>query len=211
MMQLYFIRHGESEANILGEFSNHGWKHPLTPLGVQQAQTLAQQLADCAAGGRRVARIYSSPVMRAVQTAEILSIALQVEMELAEPLREWSVGIFEGRRDEAGWLMHRQVQEDWFEHNRPESKMPGGENLHEIRARFLPFLQALIEKHAPAGEDLALVAHGGLYRAMLPEVFKNLTRDLLARLIFPNCGYVLGEIRSDGLYCLEWCGAPVPG
>ena len=44
-MKLCFVRHGESIANLLREFSNSGIKHPLTERGVEQARTLAQKLS----------------------------------------------------------------------------------------------------------------------------------------------------------------------
>jgi broad specificity phosphatase PhoE len=43
-MKLYFVRHGESEANILREFSNRGFKHGLTERGFQQAKQLGLNL-----------------------------------------------------------------------------------------------------------------------------------------------------------------------
>ena len=52
-MRLYFVRHGESEANLLQEFSNRGLKHGLTPTGVRQATALAEALR-----GLQVAKIY---------------------------------------------------------------------------------------------------------------------------------------------------------
>ena len=70
-MKLYFVRHGESTANLLREFSNSGFKHPLTEAGVEQARLVAHSLS-----GLQVERIYSSPVMRAVQTAQILGESL---------------------------------------------------------------------------------------------------------------------------------------
>lgn len=66
-MKFYFVRHGESETNVHGIFSNRGYQHPLTKKGIQQAQELVRQLA-----GASINRIYTSPIMRAVQTAEIL-------------------------------------------------------------------------------------------------------------------------------------------
>ena len=63
-MKLYFVRHGESVANVLRVFSNHNLDHPLTTLGVEQAHALAVKLA-----GKPIQRIYTSPVKRAVQTA----------------------------------------------------------------------------------------------------------------------------------------------
>ncbi len=69
-MRLYFVRHGESEANLARQFSNRGFKHPLTPRGVTQATELAARLA-----GQGIAQIYTSPLQRAAQTAEILAEA----------------------------------------------------------------------------------------------------------------------------------------
>jgi bisphosphoglycerate-dependent phosphoglycerate mutase len=59
-MRLYLVRHGESEANVLGVFSNRGFKHPLTAHGREQAVGLAGLLA-----GKGISRIYTSPLQRA--------------------------------------------------------------------------------------------------------------------------------------------------
>jgi broad specificity phosphatase PhoE len=45
-MKLYFVRHGQSEANISRVISNRGWVHPLTEKGLQQAHDLAARLAE---------------------------------------------------------------------------------------------------------------------------------------------------------------------
>ena len=54
-MILYFVRHGESTAYLLKEFSNHGEKHPLTESGIRQAHALAASLS-----GEEFERIYTS-------------------------------------------------------------------------------------------------------------------------------------------------------
>jgi probable phosphoglycerate mutase len=110
-MRLYFIRHGESPANLLWEFSNSGFKHPLTENGIKQAYEVARSLS-----GLKADQIYSSPVMRAVQTAEIVAESLHTSIVITEALREWSVGIYEGTTDPLGWKLHSQVQDDWFNH-----------------------------------------------------------------------------------------------
>jgi broad specificity phosphatase PhoE len=45
-MRIYFVRHGESEANLLNVFSNTGVKHPLTARGLAQVEALAERLQD---------------------------------------------------------------------------------------------------------------------------------------------------------------------
>lgn len=204
-MKIYFVRHGESVANILRVFSNSGWKHPLTEKGVQQAQALASTMAS-----KNIHQIYSSPVMRAVQTAEILARALQVEMQITEALREWSVGILEDTTAQAGWDLQRQVLDDWFVHHQLERKIPEGENFLEISARFAPFVEGLIRNEQYREKNIVLLGHGGLYTVMLPEIFKNLPRESIANQPFPNTAYALGEVYPDGLYCTEWCGVSLP-
>ncbi len=205
-MKLYFVRHGESTANVLMEFSNNESTHPLTEKGITQARTLAQHLA-----AERFARIYASPVLRAVQTAQILAEELAAPLEISASLREWSVGIYEGSRDPLGWEKHRQVQEDWFIHNQPDSRMPGGESLLDIQARFDPLINSLVQDKQLANQNVLLVAHGGLYLAMLPAILENIDYPFAHRQGFPNAAVALAEKQPDGrLVCLSWCGSPPP-
>jgi broad specificity phosphatase PhoE len=206
-VKIYFVRHGESVANVLGEFSNSGYKHPLTSLGIEQARLLGESLTSF-----NISRIFTSPVLRAVQTAEILSRILNAKVEITEALREWSLGIFEGTRDESGWAMHRQVLEDWLVHRRLDSKIPGGESYLEIKERFVPFIDQLVQEGQNTDKNVVLVGHGGLYITMLPVIFKNIDYEFsIQHTHFPNTGYALGETRPDGLYCVSWCGTPIQG
>jgi 2,3-bisphosphoglycerate-dependent phosphoglycerate mutase len=203
-MKIYFIRHGESSANVQQIFSNSGNKHPLTQRGIEQAQRLASELVNCG-----ITRIFSSPILRARQTAEILAGSLQENVEITEALREWSVGILEGTSDPQGWALHRQVQEDWYFHANLDSKIPEGESFNEITRRFQPFVRGLIAGGEEADGNIALVSHGGLYLAMLPRVLTNVSIDFALEHLMPNASFILAEPGPDGLRCLEWCGVPL--
>ena len=203
-MRLYFVRHGESTANLKREFSNSGWKHPLTAKGVEQAHAAARGLS-----GLHIEQVYSSPLMRAVQTAQILAEGLDAPLHIAEELREWSVGIYEGTADPVGWELHRAVQDDWFIHQNLYARMPGGESFREIRDRFMPFIEKLVGSGGSSDRSVVLVGHGGLYLAMLPAVFKNVDVTFARQHGFPPAAYAVGETRSDGLYCTSWCGVPM--
>ena len=205
-MKLYFVRHGESTANLLREFSNSGFRHPLTEAGVEQARIVARRLS-----GLQVERILSSPVMRAVQTAQILAKVLLAPLQITEALREWSVGIYEGTTDPVGWELHRQVQELWFSHQQFDSRMPGGESFHDIRNRFVPFIEGLVSGGRDSDRNIVLVGHGGLYMAMLPLIFKNVDFAFAYHHGFPYTGYAVAEPRPEGLHCLYWCGASLDG
>lgn len=208
-MQLYFVRHGESTANTLMEFSNGDSKHPLTERGIEQAQALASSLKAV-----RFDWIYTSPVLRAAQTARILARQLEAPLEFTEALREWNVGIYEGTRDPLGWQQHRQVQEDWFIHNLPDRRLPGGESLLDIRFRFVPFIAGLVQAGRQSVEHkVLLVAHGGLYLAMLPALMDNIDYPFAHRQGFDHTVCTIAEPLPGEplqLHCLSWCGEPPP-
>lgn len=203
-MKFFFVRHGESVANILREFSNTGVKHPLTENGLEQAQRLAWQLSDV-----RFEKIYSSPVLRAMQTAQIVAVKQNIDVEITEALREWNVGIYEGTSDPKGWELHSSVQADWFFHHKPESRMPGGENLIEITNRFVPFIDALTQQYKDTDHNILCVAHGGLYIAMLPVIFRNIDHAFANEHGFAHTSPTIGNVDPDGLYCTSWCGIPI--
>jgi len=153
-----------------------------------------------------VTRIYSSPLLRAFETAGILAEALGVACEVTDALREFDCGIAEGRSDTAAWELHRQVMKQWLQDGRLDARIEQGESFYDIQCRFLPFVELLLEAPGEA-EKVILVGHGGLYQCMLPVVLANIQRGVEFR--FPNAAYVLAEARADGLFCLAWCGKPI--
>ncbi|GAA5008278.1 histidine phosphatase family protein [Actinopolymorpha pittospori] len=166
MTRLIFVRHGESEANLLHVFSNRGTKHGLTANGRGQALELARRLA-----GASVARIYTSPLLRAVQTAQILSRRLDVEVGPAEALCEYDVGAYEGSDDPAHWREYEEVLNTWTLAGEWDRRVGGGESYRDIKHRFAPFVEQVT---AMSGVTV-LVGHGGLYRCMLRVVLTNVT------------------------------------
>jgi broad specificity phosphatase PhoE len=203
-MKLFFARHGESEANILEEFSNRGWKHGLTGKGRQQAHQLAQNLT--AAG---ITKIYTSPLRRAVETAQILALALDAPLELNDALREFDCGELEGRSDPESWACHRQLIEAWLYQRQWEQRIPGGESFLDIQQRFLPFIERLSAEEGTADSIYVLVGHGGTYICMLPLALKNISFEFAAQHGLPNTAYVLAETSSQGFICKEWYGISV--
>jgi probable phosphoglycerate mutase len=200
MLRFFFVRHAQSEANVLGIFSNTGWKHPLTDLGRMQVKGLAEYLAN-----EKVTRIFSSPVMRAVQTSEILSKRLGIPVAIAKALREYDVGEFEGLPLDAGRDLKREVEAAWYYQKDYARCMPGGESFLDIRARFVPFIQELAESYQYCDETVVLVSHGGIFYAMLPEILANVTWNEMQTRKFSNTGYVVAELQPDAtLKCVDW-------
>ena len=168
-MKIVFARHGESQANLLHEISNRGLKHPLTQTGRDQAVLLAHKLKD-----RSLSYIFSSLVLRAIETTVILANQLCVEYEVTEALREYDLGELEGRSDEKTWEFWQELFDAWTMHKDWDCRAPGGENFYEVQRRFLPFINGLIEQYKDTDKNILCVAHGGLYWVMLPHVFINI-------------------------------------
>lgn len=200
-MRLYFVRHGESEANVLHEISNRGLKHGLTDRGRAQAISLAQTLKSTS-----FAELYSSPLLRAVQTAEILSHSLEIPFEITDAMREFDCGIIEGKSDPASWALHIQIREAWILRKEWNKRIEDGESFLDICNRFLPFIEELIQKHGSTQNNLLLVGHGGLFQCMLPLTFSNVESEHVMELTVGNTGLILAELTPTGLLCLDWDG-----
>lgn len=204
-MNLYFVRHGESEANLLREFSNRGHKHGLTPEGRRQAEILA--------GGFRalpIARVYTSPLLRAHETAKILGTACQVPVEPTGALGEFDCGMLESRSDTASWKLYEEIVADWLVHGRYERRFKGGESFRDMEKRFLPFLERVVQGYGDPNNHVVLVGHGGLYRCMLPLVLPNISPEYAREHPIPYAGTVIAGWQIDGLRCLDWCGHSTP-
>lgn len=200
-MRIYFTRHGESEANLLREHSNRGFKHPLTAKGREQAAALARKLENVA-----VARLFTSPIMRAVQTAEILSATFGVPYDTTDALREYDCGILEGRADEEAWALHMAVFDAWVQRKNWDRRIEGGESFIEIRDRFAPFIERLISEYEESAANIVLVGHGGLYRCMLSLVLANVDFDFVLNQPMGNTACIVAETRPEGLTLINWEG-----
>lgn len=200
-MKLYFARHGQSEANLLRVFSNRGLKHGLTEEGRAQARILAQKLQPAS-----LMRLFSSPLLRAVQTAEIVAEVLGLNYEITDALREYDCGVWEGRSDAAGWQEYERVLAAWIERGNWKARLEGGESFDDMRVRFVPFVERLVEQYGDSPAAFALIGHGGLYRCMLPLVLENVEHDFALSRSIGHTGLVVAEQRGGSLICTAWDG-----
>jgi broad specificity phosphatase PhoE len=199
-MKLYFVRHGESEANTLGIISNRGLMYGLTDTGHQQAAALAAKLKDI-----RFARLVSSPLLRAIQTAEIVSRELGVPYEVTDALREYDCGSLEGQPFPPHLDDYLHLFSDW-QAGQWDSHFEGGESLLDIQARFVPFIER-ITRECGETDNILLVSHGGTLLGALPIVLKNIDHAFAYGHHVGNTAVIIAEARPEGLACLAWCDA----
>ena len=204
-MRITFTRHGESQANLLQVISNRGLIHPLTLAGRQQAASLAERLLD-----EQVTRIYSSPLLRAIETTVVLAERLGIDYDVADALRENDLGILEGRSDPSAWQACKELFEAWCAQKRWEQSIEGAETFSQVRERFVPFIEGLICQYGDTQAHLVCVSHGGLYWTMLPLVVRNVDNAFINRQGgFDYTAMVSTELKQEGLVCTKWNGEPV--
>jgi broad specificity phosphatase PhoE len=198
-MKLYFVRHGESEANTRRVISNRESPFGLTDLGRQQANSLADKLKDIP-----ITAIFSSPVLRARETTDVLSQSLRQPYQVTEALREYDCGILEDKSDDASWELHREIYEDWTVHHNYQRQPDGGECFLDIQNRFLPFIEALTYDGLHANHHILFVGHGGLFQLMLPLILTNVDNVFVRSNGIEHTDCVIAEQQAGGLVCLQW-------
>ena len=198
-MRLYFVRHGESEANSLRVISNRGYRYGLTARGQQQAITLAQHLKHVPISG-----IFSSPLRRAVETADILSRTLGRSYHITEALCEYDCGILENTSDDDSWRLHHDIAEDWILHKHWHRKPDQGESFMDISNRFLPFMAHLTQDSIWTDSHMVLIGHGGLFRLMLPLVLTNIDQQFVHEHGIGHTTCIIAESHPEGLQCVQW-------
>jgi broad specificity phosphatase PhoE len=205
-VKLYLIRHAQSTANVHKILDTALPGPPLTELGNQQAQTLAERMA-----GRPIVAVYASYALRAQQTAAPLAAALAMDVTLVEGVHEVSVGELEGRRDQDAIETYLATVHPWTRGDLSVS-MPGGESGHEVHARLTTAVAELRAKHEPADPDgaIALVSHGGAIRLAAEWLADNVRAELADEGLIPNTGIVeLESSPGSGWRCLSWVGLPL--
>lgn len=157
---IYLVRHGETDWNKERRFQGHR-DIPLNEKGIWQAERLANWLKD-----RSFNAIYSSDLIRAVKTAEILAVPHGLEVLKRRELRERSMGNWEGKHieeiDAANPIWRTQIEDETWCHRF------GIEPVRRMHQRIVSLLGKLVEKHP--GNTLLVVSHGGLINGALYEL-----------------------------------------
>lgn len=187
--RLYLIRHGQSAGNAEGRFGGHS-ATPLSRLGKQQAELTAKALAK-----ERISAIYSSDLLRAVQTAEPLARALNLEINAAETFRERHVGVLEGLTfDEA----KKEFPEDYYALVNRELAhvITRGESYQQLLDRTTGVLHEILEKHK--GGRIAIFAHTGTICFLTLYIIGAIHPETITTpwLITSNCGINRFEFRG---------------
>lgn len=155
--RISLIRHGLTEANEKGIYIGT----TDTPLSRKGASELCAKMDEF--DYPVVHRVYSSPLKRCTETADILFPA--TEMCVVDDLRELDMGIFENKSVKE--LIDREDYQEWLKGGK-DTRPPGGESLEELTARTFKALHEIITDMMNDGlTHCAVITHAGLISNML--------------------------------------------
>lgn len=149
--QLILVRHGETIHNVNG--IAQGWQDSeLSERGRDQVARLATRLVQFEPDA-----LFSSPLPRAMSTAEAIRAVSGLEIEVLEDLKEMNYGGWEGR----SFLDVRKTEEEHYRRwiSDPECRCPGGESHNDVLARMNRAFDAVRHARRPV-----LVTHGTAIR-----------------------------------------------
>ncbi|MBN2219822.1 MAG: histidine phosphatase family protein [Kosmotogaceae bacterium] len=204
MSKIYFLRHGQSQSNVENRFANGNDGYPLTDQGRRQAEKASAFLRS-----RAIRKVYTSPIHRAVQTAEIVCSNWGLTPVVIDEIREFSVGIFEGKKI-AGQAreLYVDLKEKWAG-GEMDTRISGGESHREIIDRLWKGIEYALEEDS--GEPVLMVSHGGLLSMALPYMCDNLDLTTFYEqegVFIRNCSVTSVEARKENsrisLSLLEW-------
>ncbi|WP_298284985.1 histidine phosphatase family protein [Acidocella sp.] len=151
---LLFARHGRTDWMQEGRYQGRS-NPPLSAPGHEEARRLAESLR-----GQSLAAIYTSPLLRAYETAcHVARVHPHVPFHADERLTEIGFGEWEGRTQAEIRATTPEALRRW-KRDPGGMRFPGGETLGEARARLHEFLSALPEHGGPA----LVVTHAGIIR-----------------------------------------------
>ena len=158
MAKLYLIRHGETDYNNALRFQGQT-DIPLNQKGIEQAEKAADFFRDIP-----LQAIYTSTLIRAKTTAEIIAGVKGMEVQETDALREMSFGIWENMNSKDIQKKYAKEWKDFFA-SPANMKIPQGESMSDVQKRVYPVVQEILDRY-PEG-DVAFVAHGGIIRVLM--------------------------------------------
>jgi len=207
MTEIILVRHGETEWNVKEVFRGR-IDIELNETGIKQAELLAEYLSST-----KIQAIYSSPLKRAVKTAETIAGYHKLDVEIAPGLVDFDYGKWQGLPHQEVKDKYKELYALWVSH--PDRvKIPAGESLNDVRKRAMSVVGDVIAK---CKGTVVLVAHRVVNKVLICALlgldnshFWNIRQDTcgITTFIYENERFILTK-HNDTSYLKPTQQAPL--
>ncbi|WP_434526919.1 2,3-diphosphoglycerate-dependent phosphoglycerate mutase GpmB [Photorhabdus asymbiotica] len=194
MLQVYLVRHGESEWNAERRIQGQS-DSPLTETGEYQARLVAQRVKS-----ESITHIITSDLGRTRRTAEIIAEVCDCEIILEPRLRELNMGVLERRNIDS----LTSEEESWRKKvldGTPGGRIPEGESMDELAVRMRAALESC--RSLPNGSRPLLVSHGIALGCLVGTIL-GLPAHAERRLRLRNCSLSRVDYQSSPWLASGW-------
>lgn len=188
-MRFIFVRHGKTHFNEIN--LTQGWcDSPLSKVGIKQVENISKQLEQY-----QIDKAYTSPLGRAVQTANIILSKKEVEPIYEERFKEVNFGILEGISTELVRKLNIESP-DWLEDLDMDYRPYEGEDIHDVILKHHKAVQEIIED-CNEKDTVLIVGHGcslyGFIKSLLPQQSFKFPNNASAMIV----GYSNGNFKLE--------------
>lgn len=195
MTKIIVVRHGQTKWNI-GQIFRGRADVPLNETGRFQAKSLAKALKSW-----EIVAIYSSPLLRAKETAEAIAKEKNLKVKISDSLLDISYGDWQG-------VSHDEVAKKWpklyqlWQEKPDKVKFPKGESLNDVRKRVEDFLKKVVSEHKD--KIVAAVSHRVAIKVLLCAAL-NLDNSYFWRFIQNTASFSILDYENKifSLSCLN--------
>ena len=153
-MKIDFVRHGQTHLNKAGIANGRTMDDSLNEEGIEQAKKTLAEISN------NYTEIYSSDLLRAKQTAEILNQKLKLTIKYDKRLVERNMGSLTGKSWKEIGLEISEIDKNQEYDYRPY----GGESAEDVRKRLFSFIDEIIKNKKD--QKILVVTHGGIIRLL---------------------------------------------
>lgn len=161
-MNIYFVRHGESEGNVTRTHQHE--ETPLSSSGKSQAKNVAKRLK-----GHEIDVIYTSPYVRAKETANTISKSIGKPVKVLNDLRELpNPSELHGLHyeDPKAIKIKNKMKNNY---HKPDWKYSDEESFNDLKERSFKLLSFLIKNHKD--DNVLCICHAGIIKVNIARMF----------------------------------------
>lgn len=192
MTKIYFVRHGSIKSNKLKIYAGWG-EEELDEEGIDQARKVGRLLRD-----RNIDVIYTSPIKRAIQTAEIIATHFYgLKIIIEKGLKEMKLGPWEGLSENEIAIKYPEEFKLW--NSKPvKLKLPGRETLSTVQNRAVKAVRKILSNQ---NRDAIAVTHVVIIRCLF-LYYNNLNLNSYKKIEVPNASVFTLQL-DHGFYHLR--------